>query len=284
MDIIHEIIINNDEAIRLSSSNAKQRKSNIRIHYHTLLELSLILKGKGIYKTNNGSTSISEGDIFLYRPNEMHCVTDIESCGMKILNLHVSPNYIFSHFPNALNSTYIKILNINFPLKSNKLNDLLDPSEIKQIKEFFFQIKQEFETRQSDYLTLSINHICNIFILLSRKLGNLQFSNSDKNNYKKIITAINYINDNFDSPIDLESIATQIGYNRCYFSHIFKEYMGMSVWDYVCIKRIEKALMLLKTTDSNIINIAFECGFNNTANFNKIFKKYTNVTPHVFRK
>ena len=60
--------------------------------------------------------------------------------------------------------------------------------------------------------------------------------------------------------------------------------MGMSVWDYICIKRIEEALTLIKTTDKNILDIALECGFNNTVNFNKIFKKYTNLLPSTFRK
>ena len=58
----------------------------------------------------------------------------------------------------------------------------------------------------------------------------------------------------------------------------------MSVWDYICIKRIEEALSLIKTTDKNILDIALECGFNNSANFNKILKKYTNLLPSAFRK
>jgi AraC-like DNA-binding protein len=60
--------------------------------------------------------------------------------------------------------------------------------------------------------------------------------------------------------------------------------MGMSIWDYISIKRIEEALTLIKTTDKNMLEIALECGFNNTVNFNKLFKKYTNVTPNFFRK
>jgi AraC-like DNA-binding protein len=60
--------------------------------------------------------------------------------------------------------------------------------------------------------------------------------------------------------------------------------MGMSLWDYICIKRIEEALTQIKTTDKNILDIALDCGFNNTVNFNKIFKKYTNLSPSAFRK
>ena len=33
-----------------------------------------------------------------------------------------------------------------------------------------------------------------------------------------------------------------------------------------------------------MINIASECGFNNTANFNKAFKKFTGMTPTEYRE
>jgi AraC-like DNA-binding protein len=32
------------------------------------------------------------------------------------------------------------------------------------------------------------------------------------------------------------------------------------------------------------LDIALECGFHNTVNFNKIFKKYTNLAPSAFRR
>ena len=38
-----------------------------------------------------------------------------------------------------------------------------------------------------------------------------------------------------------------------------------------------------KSSDS-ILDIAFKCGFNNTANFNKMFRKYTGRTPSEYRK
>ena len=67
MKIINEIQFNNIEALRLFTSTAKSRKNNLRIHYHTLIEISLILHGKGIYKTNDKTYTIQGGDIFFYR-------------------------------------------------------------------------------------------------------------------------------------------------------------------------------------------------------------------------
>jgi AraC-like DNA-binding protein len=284
MKIINEIQFNQIDALRLFISTAKTRKNNLRIHYHTLIEISLILRGNGIYKTNNQTHNIQEGDIFFYRPNEAHCITDIEEGGMELLNLHISPYYLYTNFQNALNSNYIKILAANFPLKSNKLNDTLSLEQLDEVKHLILTIRREMENKKSDYLTFVCNYISSILILISRSYKNAKFSQKEKQNYQRLMQAIKYIDSHFKDNITLDEIAQKIGYSRCYFSSIFKKCMGMSIWDYICIKRIEEALTLIKTTDKNIADIALDCGFNNAVNFNKLFKKYTNVTPNFFRK
>lgn len=284
MKIIHEIKFNNVDALRLFTSLATPRKNNLRIHYHTAIEISLILSGKGLYKTNNSSYPVNKGDIFFFRPNEAHCITDIEADGMELLNLHISPYYLYTNLQNALSSNYIKILATSFPLKSNKINDTLPLEQVQEITNLILTIRKELESKKSDYITFVCNYISTILILFSRTYKNSKFSKNEKQNYQKLLQAIKYIDTHFKEDISLESIAKKVAYSRCYFSSIFKKCMGMSIWDYICIKRIEESLTLIKTTDKNIADIAFECGFNNTVNFNKLFKKYTNVTPNFFRK
>lgn len=284
MKIIHEIKINNTDAMRLFVSEAEARKDNLRIHYHTLLEISLVLLGKGVYKINNAVYDIQAGDVFFFRPNEMHCITDIDEGGMQLLNLHIAPYYLYTNLQNALNSNYIKILAANFPLISNKVNDAVPAEQLDEIRNYILSIRGEFEQKHSDYLTLACNYISAILIILSRSYSKQSFSQKEKQHYKRLLSAIQYIDAHYKENLTLDIIAQKIGYSRCYFSDIFKKCMGMSLWDYIGIKRIEEALFLIKTTDKSITNIALDCGFNNAVNFNKLFKKYTNVTPLFFRK
>ena len=102
--------------------------------------------------------------------------------------------------------------------------------------------------------------------------------------HENLLSAIKYIDSHYTENFSLETVARQASYSKCYFCSVFKKNMGMSAWDYICIKRIEEALALIKTTGKSILDIALECGFNNTVNFYKIFKKYTNVSPGSFRK
>lgn len=284
MKIIAEIKRNDSVALRLFSSSAAKRKNNLRIHYHSLIEISLIVKGRGIYKTNEKSYPISEGDIFFFRPNEAHCVTDIEEGGMELLNLHVAPYYLYTRFQNALTSNYAKILAANFPLLSNKINDTLPSERIEEIKTLLSAVKRELEDKQSDYVACVNNYISAVLILFSRAYEDERFSQKEKQSYQKLLTAVKHIDNHFKENLTLQELADVVGYSRCYFSSLFKKCMGMSVWDYICIKRMEEALSQIKTTDKNILDVALDCGFNNTVNFNKIFKKYTNVAPNAFRK
>ncbi len=284
MEIINEIQFNNSYALRLFTSYASARKNNLRIHYHSLIEISLIVEGSGIYKINGKKHQIKAGDVFFFRPNEAHCITDIEEKGMKLLNIHIAPYYLYTHFQNALNSNYVKILSSSFPLFSNKLNDTLSCEKIKEIHDLFRFIKTEMEEVKSDYLTVVVNYISTILILISRVYKDGSFSHKEKQSYKKILTAIDFIDNNFRQEVTLDLLCEKVNYSRCYFSSTFKKCMGMSLWDYLCIKRIECALNLIKTTDKNLLDIALECGFNNTVNFNKLFKKYTNLSPGAFRQ
>ncbi len=284
MNILYEKKFHEADALRLFTSVATSRKNIMRIHYHSLIEISLILRGSGKYKTKNGVYSIREGDIFFFRPNEAHCITDIDDGDMELLNLHIAPYYLYTNFPSALNANYIKILVASFPLSGNKINDTLPEEQIREIQNLFLHARRELENQKSDYNVIVNNYISTMLVLISRPYESRRISKTENRNYKKLLSAVKYIDSHYKENFSLDALAQQVAYSRCYFSSVFKKCMGMSVWDYLCIKRIEEALTLIKTTDKNILDIALECGFNNTVNFYKIFKKYTNVSPGAFRK
>lgn len=284
MKIIDEFKFNNVDALRLSCSNPGPRKNNIRIHYHAFIEISIILQGKGLYKTNDTVYTINQGDLFFFRPNEAHCITDIEEDGIEILNLHIAPYYLYTNIQNAMNNNYVKILASSFPLISNKINDTLSQEQIEEVKNLLLSIRRECTQKGNDYITVVNNYISLILIFLSRAYDKIEFSKSDKLNYQKMLQSIKYIDTHYKEELTLDTLAKKVSYSKCYFSSIFKKYMGMSIWDYISIKRIEEALTQIKTTEKNIADIALDCGFNNVGNFNKLFKKYTNVNPKFFRK
>lgn len=93
----------------------------------------------------------------------------------------------------------------------------------------------------------------------------------------------NYIESNLEFDIKITQIAKTFQYNEQYIGRLFKKKTQMSFSNYISKQRIERAKILLKETDDSVIDIAFKVGFNNVTYFNRIFKKYLNITPSEFR-
>ena len=96
--------------------------------------------------------------------------------------------------------------------------------------------------------------------------------------------SLEYIHKNLTTELRLCDIADVAGMSASYFSNVFKTVMGITLWDYITEKRIDIAMRLLdKNAEYTMLEIALDSGFNNTANFNKAFKKHTGLTPLEFR-
>ncbi len=94
---------------------------------------------------------------------------------------------------------------------------------------------------------------------------------------------LEYIHAHLDSDIKLADLAGSIGMSQFHFSHLFKQSIGTSPYQYLLQQRIERAKQLLKQTDRSIVDIALECGFNSHSHLSKQFRQLTGVTPKRYR-
>ena len=81
----------------------------------------------------------------------------------------------------------------------------------------------------------------------------------------------------------LDEIASRFGLSRSLLTREFRRYTGTSIVDYTNTRRLQKACLILASTDQNITEAAFECGFSSLANFYRKFKVLYGVTPNEFR-
>ena len=107
---------------------------------------------------------------------------------------------------------------------------------------------------------------------------------SSLNPNSKIRQAIDYIRMNLSGPISITELAGTCNLSKDYFSRLFLKTMGMRPIDYINRKRIEDAQLQLVTNNDLIEKIAIEVGIDNFSYFNRIFKKYSGITPGEYRK
>ncbi|NDJ17939.1 helix-turn-helix domain-containing protein [Myxacorys almedinensis A] len=100
---------------------------------------------------------------------------------------------------------------------------------------------------------------------------------------RQLSQVLDYMNDHLDHDIKLADLAALLNMSQFHFSHMFKQAIGTSPYQYLLQQRIERAKQLLKQTDQPIMEIAFQCGFNHHSHLSQQFRRFTGITPKAFR-
>jgi len=100
----------------------------------------------------------------------------------------------------------------------------------------------------------------------------------------RIKNAINYINENIGSRIEISEVAACTKWKTEHFIRIFTKHTGITPYQYILRRKIEKAMAYLEETTLSSGDIAFELGFESYGNFNIAFKKATGMTADAYRK
>lgn len=265
----------NNITIKTFHSKIPPQKREYREHHHTECELSLFISGSGLYSVHGITYEFQPGDIFLFGSNEAHCITEVYE-NLDLLNIHFEPKLLWEH-PET-----IDLLNIFVARNKSFRNKFTDQSLQKLILDLETELYQKHDCYK-------IQVRCILFSALVHILRNYDYIDSSKiiaspssvtNGLKK---AINYINENLVNNLTLKDIAAVACMTQTYFSAIFKKYNGISPWEYITIKRVEKSIELLKSTDKTKLEIAELSGFQSSSNFYKTFKKITGKHPNDFK-
>lgn len=110
-----------------------------------------------------------------------------------------------------------------------------------------------------------------------------------KETYTKNIQIANdtmyYIYENIDTDINIDELALNFGLNKFHFHKVFKEVMGINIYETIKSIRLQKASNLLLTNKySTITQIANMCGYSSQTSFIRAFKQRFNQTPNCWRK
>lgn len=84
--------------------------------------------------------------------------------------------------------------------------------------------------------------------------------------------------------VDIESIASALCMSQKQLRGKVSSITGETPSNYIQHLRLNKACTLLNTTDSQIGEIAMQCGFDDSAYFSRLFKQVYGITPTQFRK
>lgn len=94
----------------------------------------------------------------------------------------------------------------------------------------------------------------------------------------------NYISEHYADRLTLGDIAQAVHVSAGYLSRFYKNKTGENLFDAINCLRIEKAKELLRQGNHKIYEIAELTGFDDTAYFSKVFKKYAGCPPREYEQ
>ncbi len=93
-----------------------------------------------------------------------------------------------------------------------------------------------------------------------------------------------YIEENIQKPITLKELADVSGYSPWHLGRIFRENTGKSPFEYIRLRRLSKAAMVLRDENKKVIDVALDFVFDSQEGFTRAFTKEFGISPHKYHK
>ncbi len=101
--------------------------------------------------------------------------------------------------------------------------------------------------------------------------------------FLKTAAMVRYIAEHYQEPLTVLEIAHAADLHPNYTMTLFHSRTGVTVMDYVMQQRISHAQLLLSTTDTRVVDVAFHSGFGSASRFYSAFKRACGKTPNEYR-
>lgn len=254
------------------------------IHFHSAYELTLVLNSSGNRIIGDSVEKYCLNDLVLIGPEIYHKWDDDDLPPEKKNNAHV----VTIQFSKELFNQSLFLKDSFFSIK-NLLKDA--QRGLKFTNETFKNVAEKIQNLTSVKGFDSVIEFLKILQILSVSkdknflageglISVKKFEKGDRIN--KIYT---YILTHFNNPnLRITELAQESNMSTSAFGHFFKKCTNKSFTQFVVDLRLGHASKLLLDSNLTISEIAFVSGFNNIANFNRLFKKNKFLTPKQYRQ
>lgn len=244
------------------------KETSYPLHWHSFLELELIIDGNAQMSLNGTEYKIEPGVLYFMRPTDFHEI----NCPGQLLyyNISISEELIDSELYYALTSGGRDLIIKPQPELFNRIITLVR------------QLKTEL-TSGDEYHSLSISNLLGLLLVCLLRALKPQ-SNINKKHGAPIRNALNYLNSHFRENPSLKTTAEVVGLSPSYFSMCFHKSVKKTYKQYVSDLKLVHAKKLLISGNDSVTDICYMSGFGSFSQFSREFKQKYGQSPCALRK
>ena len=281
-ELLEEIKLNPDESFFIGIFQDHIDKSHW--HYHQEFELSFITEGSGRRIVGDSTEDFHPGDLIFIGPRiphvwfpegthrRQHSGRTLESVYL-LFNQEIIPASLTSlpEFNNIRKAIHLSERGVR--ITGDTLNEvsriMLQLPYLNNIKRLmlFYEIMDMIGQSNTFSYLASAEYVKSKFETANSRVNNIH----------------EFLMKNYQNDIDLKEVAEVAHMAPASVCRFFKTSTGMTIFEYLNKIKIEYSCQLLLNTDLNVLDISYDCGFNNLSHFNKQFKKFIAITPTQFR-
>ena len=252
---------------------------NSKLHYHDYYEIFLTLSPEIYHLVNGHQLKLSRGALVFIRKNDVHYYQPSLKSELSFINLAFTEetlNELFLYLTSGFCSD--ELLSAKLP-PTIYISDSDIDWIIKKIEEL-----NSITHQNSEKLKYHLRIL--LFRIFTRFFQNYKQSDSDDG--LKLPTWLIDLDkkmhklENFSQPP--QHMVELSGKTRTHLGRVIKECYNMTIPQYIYEIRLNYFSNSLITTDYPIIDICYECGFENISWAYELFKNKYGVTPLNFRK
>lgn len=242
-------------------------RNNCSPHFHSSIELTYVLEGSLKTIINGKSYQAEKDSLILFSSYSSH--SNLQEGEGKSIVMILPLDMISAVFPRIFGKTFRQAI----------VTDRALCEEILRCMRMILKHSGQGLALDSSIVK---GYAYVIIGLLVEKVGLEDLSN-DKTDYL-LRDILAYIQENYASPLTLDSLSHRFGYSKYSFSHLFNNYFGCSLTDYVNSLRARAAAAMLAQGGQSMTDVAMGAGFESLRTFYRVFKNHYGCTPSAYQK
>lgn len=248
------------------------------LHFHNCLEIGICHTESAIMEFNGAPTPIRAGDMTCIPTKILHTTYSLPGMASLWSYIFLDPEELFREFivHQELSSADLQ----DFPVLIINQEDR--PDLYLLLTMIIEQLKQQKPNFRASVRGLLLA-LCIEFLRLKGSTQQHDLPIDPPENALVISPALNYIRDNYMNSFPIQTLVDLCHLSGTHFRRVFHEIMGISPLEYINVIRINKACMLMRTTESTILSVSEQVGFHSVSSFNRYFTKMIGLSPRDWR-